>query len=59
MSECYYVVLGTEDAPCGFEELRPIIANLAKDVCGLDNLAQKFSIHEDEDFSDYNIFPSE
>ena len=56
MSEYYHIVFNTEDAPCGFEELRPFIANLAKDVCELDNLAQKFSMHEGEDFSDYNIF---
>ncbi|MDE6550503.1 MAG: hypothetical protein K2M44_03285 [Clostridia bacterium] len=52
----YGIVFDMEDAPCGFEELRPFIANLAKDICELDNIVQKFAIHEGEDFSDYNIF---
>ena len=52
----YCIVFDMEDAPCGFEELRPFIANLAKDICELDNIAQKFAMHEGEDFSDYEIF---
>ena len=29
----YGIVFDMEDAPCGFEELRPFIANLGKDIC--------------------------
>ena len=56
MSEDYCIVFDMEDAPCSFEELRTFIADLAKDICELDNIAQKFALHEGEDFSDYNIF---
>lgn len=46
----YGIAFDMEDAPCGFEELRPFIANLAKDICELDKIAQKFAMHEGEDF---------
>lgn len=56
MSEDYHIVFDMEDAPCSFEELRTFIADLAKDICELDNIARKFSIHEGKDFSGYQIF---
>lgn len=56
MSEEYHIVFDMEEAPCDFEELRAFIANLSKNICELDNTAQKFSMHEGEDFSEYEIF---
>ncbi len=51
----YCITFDMEDAPCGFEELRGFIAGLAKDLCGLDNIVQKFACHEGETMTDHEL----
>ncbi|MDE5591292.1 MAG: hypothetical protein K2J60_19470 [Acetatifactor sp.] len=51
----YCITFDMEDAPCGFEELRGFIAQLAKEICELDNIVQKYACHEGGTMTDYEL----
>lgn len=51
----YDITFDMEEAPCEFEELRGFIADLAKELCELDNIVQKFACHEGETMTDFEL----